>query len=392
MAYYSAGSREDEIMNQKLANFGKVQKYADKREDPEKEKQRDDEFPRASRASAARGNPFKTRGAKLKKTALIFAVIVVLAGAGVFYKTSSLFSKISTSGGSIFGGLFKNKDDLEGMSEGRINVILLGMRGQNIPGGSLLADSIMVVSVKPGENKVAMISIPRDLYVEIPGKNYSRKINEVNPIGEEEGKGKGLELMKEVVGNVTGLPIHYAISANFDALRDTVDVIGGITVHLDKPFYEGKQFVEGNECGGEFSLPEGEVDLSGEKALCYSRARFATSDFDRARRQQEVLLAIKEKALSAGTLSDFGKVNDLLNVMGDNIRTDMKPWEMQKLFEVTNEVDDPKVYRKVFDTSEQGLLKAANNGSYILLPADEDFGRIKEECKNIFNDSNTAKK
>ncbi|MBU2025891.1 LCP family protein, partial [Patescibacteria group bacterium] len=312
--------------------------------------------------------------------------------AGVFYKTSSLFSKISTSGGSIFGGLFKNKDDLEGMSEGRINVILLGMRGQNIPGGSLLADSIMVVSVKPGENKVAMISIPRDLYVEIPGKNYSRKINEVNPIGEEEGKGKGLELMKEVVGNVTGLPIHYAISANFDALRDTVDVIGGITVHLDKPFYEGKQFVEGNECGGEFSLPEGEVDLSGEKALCYSRARFATSDFDRARRQQEVLLAIKEKALSAGTLSDFGKVNDLLNVMGDNIRTDMKPWEMQKLFEVTNEVDDPKVYRKVFDTSEQGLLKAANNGSYILLPADEDFGRIKEECKNIFNDSNTAKK
>ena len=316
---------------------------------------------------------------------MIFIAIILLGGGLIFYKTSSLFSKISVSGGSIFGGLFKNTEDLEGMEDGRINVLLIGMRGQNIPGGSLLADTIMVISVKPEENKVAMISIPRDLYVEIPGKNYYRKINEANPIGEEQGKGEGLELMSETVSQVTGLPIHYAVSANFDALRDTVDKLGGITVHLDKPFYEGEQFVEGNECGGEFSLPAGDIQLSGDKALCYSRARFATSDFDRARRQQEVLMAIKDKALSLGTLSDYSKLTGLMNIMGDNIRTNMKPWEMQKIFEVMQGIKDPEIKHKVFDTSKEGLLNSDNNGSYILIPSagQGNYSEIQEVCQNI---------
>ena len=274
---------------------------------------------------------------------------------------------------------------MSGAKEGRINVLLVGMRGLNMPGGSLLADTIMVVSIKPEENKVAMISIPRDLHVEIPGKGYSRKINEANPIGEEAGKGKGLDLMKETVSHVTGLPIHYAVSANFNALRDTVDILDGVTVHLDKPFEESKQFVEGNECGGDFKLPAGDVRLSGEKALCYSRARYATSDFDRARRQQEVLLAIKDKGLSVGTLTDFNKVNDLLNVVGDNIRTDMQPWEMQEIYGLMRKLDNPHVSRKVFDTTEKGLLYSGDNGSYILLPVGNNFDKIHEACQNIFD-------
>jgi LCP family protein required for cell wall assembly len=233
---------------------------------------------------------------------------------------------------------------------------------------------------------VALISIPRDLFVEMPGKNYSRKINEANVLGEENGKGKGLEAMKEVVGSITGLPIHYAVSADFNALRETVDILGGITVHLDKPFFEGKQFVEGNECGGEFSLPAGDISLSGDKALCYSRARFATSDFDRARRQQDVLLAIKEKALDLGTLTNFNKLNELLGVMGNDIRTDMEPWEMQELFGILQGIKDPKFFHKVFDTSKDGLLYSSDNGSYILLPVGDNYDKMREASKNVFEE------
>jgi len=366
MTYYSPGSREDEILSKKLKHIGKT---SDKNAYKENSGKR----------------LFKPRG-RIKKTLFILAIIFLLIGGALFYKTSSLMSRISISGGSIFGGLFKGTEDVKGMENGRINILLIGMRGHNIPGGSLLADTIMVISVKAEENEVAMISVPRDLYVAMPGKNYSRKINEANVIGEENGKGEGLELMKGVVGNVTGLPIHYAISANFDALRDTVDVLGGITVHLNKPFYEGEQFVEGGECGGEFSLAAGDIKLNGETALCYTRARFATSDFDRARRQQDVLLSMKSKALSVGTLSDFGKLNNLMNVMGDNIRTDMKSWEMQKLFEILRGVENPEVYHKVFDTSKEGLLYSTSNGSYILLPVGDNYNEIHQVCADIFEE------
>ncbi len=366
MAYYYPGSKEDEFISGKLKTMGKKPAVKNLEEEPTEKL-------------------FKSKN-RFKKIAGILLLIFLLVGGALFYKTSNLISKISFSGGSIFGGLFKDMEDVKGFKEGRINILLVGMRGQNIPGGSLLADTIMVISVKNKENKVAMLSIPRDLYTEIPGKNYSRKINEANVIGEEAGRGEGLELMKATVSNVTGLPIHYAVSANFDALRDTVDVLGGINIYREQPFYEGKQFVEGGECGGEFSLPAGDVKLDGETALCYTRARFATSDFDRAKRQQEVLLAIKEKALSVGTLSDFGKLNNLISVMGNNIRTDMRSWEMQKLFGVLKGLDDPEIYRKVFSTAEDGLLYSTNNGSYILLPVGENYEKIHQACANIFEE------
>ena len=405
MVYFSPGSREDDTIAEKISGIAKKERERSREEEKpadaaeeefnefaEEEPAENDAHSRKEKkgkkehSTSREKEIFKKKGGRLKKVSLTLAAIALVLGAAVLYKTTNLFSKISTANGSIFGGMFKDTEDVGGVKEGRVNVLLIGMRGLNIPGGSLLADSIMVISIKPDENKVAMISIPRDLYVEIPGKGYSRKINEANPIGEEEGKGKGLELMKQTVSNVTGLPIHYAISANFDALRDTVDVLGGVTVHLDKPFLEGKQFVEGNECGGEFSLPAGDVQLSGEKALCYSRARYATSDFDRAKRQQAVLLAIKDKGLSAGTLTDFNKVNGLLNVVGDNIRTDMEPWEMQEIYGLMRSMDKPVVYHKVFDTSEEGLLHSSSNGSYILLPSAGNYDAIQQSCRDIFND------
>lgn len=394
MVYFPAGSKEDDVMAGKIAGIKRPAfRDAELREEIEDEpfKRRINEQKEMKKEKSAEGQAggdkeiFKKKGRLARKTALVLVAMALLLAGAFFYKTSNLFSKVSTKSGNIFGGLFKGADDLGGVKEGRINILLVGMRGLNMPGGSLLADTIMVVSIKPDENKVAMISVPRDLYVPIPGKGYSRKINEANPIGEEAGKGQGLELMKETVSQVTGLPIHYAVSANFSAMRDTVDILGGVTVHLDKPFQESKQFVEGNECGGEFVLPAGDVKLSGEKALCYSRARFGTSDFDRARRQQDVLLAIKDKGLSVGTLTDFNKVNDLLNVVGDNIRTDMHPWEMQEIYGIFRKLDNPKVYHKVFDTTEKGLLYSGSNGSYILLPVGDNFDKMHEACQNIFN-------
>lgn len=325
------------------------------------------------------------------KISLVVA-FVLLAGIGGFtyYKASNLFNKISTGDGSLLGGLFKGEEDLKGVEEGRINFLLLGMRGSNMPGGSLLSDTIMIVSIKPNDNKIAMISVPRDLHVAIPGHG-ERKINSATSLGESAGEGKGMELMKQVIENVTGLQIHYVATANFQALRDMVNTLDGVVVHLDKPFSESSQFVEGNECGGIFALPAGDVKLNGEQALCYSRARYNSSDFDRARRQQDVLMAMKDKALSSGTLTDFSKVNGLFDIVGDNVKTTMEPWEMQKMFGIYQKMDNPGIIHKVIDNGKDGLLYSttidtSDGPAYILLPKGGNFDQIKQLCANIFDE------
>lgn len=364
----------------------------------------------------------------LKITLIILAVLFVVGGV-IAFRTGSVLNKISTKS-NLFGSLVHAVpgvgDTIKGEKEGRINVLLLGMRGENIPGGGLLADTIIVVSIKPAENKVAMISVPRDFYVKMPGTENYEKINAVYAHGMERGKEGGIEDMKSVIEEITGMPIHYGISINFKGFTDLVDAVGGIEITLDKPFNELEQFSQVHvcdgdkggvfttptgeyeykknekgkivaqyplctnsnpECGGDFTLPAGVNKLDGEKALCYARARYQSSDFERAKRQQIVIQKIKDKAMSIGTLSDFEKVNGILNALGDNVRTDLQAWEMKQLFSIYQKIQNPEVVQRVLEDSEEGLLyhpEESNGAGYILLPRGDNYDRIKNMFENVF--------
>ncbi len=340
-----------------------------------------------------------------KKAALVLMTLVfavVITGGYLIYKTNSTFDKVTGEENSVFksfikmlpfGGSFFQVLPVEG-EEGtidkiksnrleRLNILLLGMRGVGDPNGGLLTDTIMVVSVKPRTGEVALISIPRDLYVKMPyHNNYKGKINEAYELGmKNKGWKEGLKYSKKVVSDVTGLDIHYAVSVDFKAFKEIIDTLGGITIYLDKPFSEKNQFAE-----GAIELPAGRQVIDGSTALLFVRARFSSSDFDRARRQQQVLLAIKEKAFSLGVLSNPMKIISILNSIGNHIRTDAKLWEIQELAVMARRMDMSNVKRKVFDTSPNGLLYASRdqNGSYILLPRGGNFDRIREACRNIF--------
>lgn len=322
---------------------------------------------------------------------LVILILGAATGGWAMYKAGATLSKISTKDG-FFSSLWKSipgvaSDKLQGQDQGQINVLLLGMRGSNMPGGGLLADSIMVAAIRPQENKVALISIPRDLYVQDPGTTSQSKINAVHAMYEDKEEGKGMEMMKQVVSDVTGLQIHYVVRIDFKGFTELVDKMGGVDVYLDKPFAEPKQF-EGEEAAN-FSLPAGKNHLDGSKALFFTRARYASSDFERAKRQQQVLIALKDKMLSLGTLSDFGKVNNILNILGDDVRADMDASEMRKFFDLANNLHDPQMKQKVFDTSSEGLLNASKadtpeGKTYILLPAGGNYDKIHEACRNIF--------
>ncbi len=365
------------------------------------------------------------------KPLLIFVAIIVIVGAFFVIKTGFILNKI-TNGGNVLSNLAHVipgvSQEIKGQKEGRINVLLLGMRGADDPAGGTLADTIMVMSIVPKENKVALMSIPRDLWVKDPGRDSSSKINAVHAQGEQAGKGQGLVSMKEIIGQVTGLPIHYAVSIDFKGFKDLVDSLGGLNIHLDNSFSEPLQFLGGTgrcdlttftvptgqvetktstdekgrktirhydlcatktpaECGGNFKLAAGDLTLTGDQALCFARSRDTTSDFERAKRQQIILQKIEEKATSIGTLSDFSKVNGMLDALGNDVRTDMQPWEMKAFYDVYKSMPKPQIAQRVLENSEEGMLynpPEDPSKGYILLPIGDNYDKIHNLFQNIF--------
>jgi LCP family protein required for cell wall assembly len=369
-------------------------------------------------SSSQKVNPSKK---KKKRLIIIIVALFILFFGGIFLWFGPTLFKVAPNAGlasSLLRSLPGVSNELKATEEGRTNIVLLGMRGEGVEGGGLLADTIMVASLWQEGNDVSLMSIPRDLYVTVPGTNEKRKINAVHALGEEKGRGEGLEDMKTILSEVLGQEMHYAVSINFAGFEQMIDALGGVDVDLVEAFIEPVQFHEervcdehvftvpsGNfeekisgrtgrvkaryplcynsdeECGGVFEVPAGKSTLSGEQTLCYVRARATSSDFDRARRQQEVLKELKEKALSLGMLTDIEKMNALRNALGNNFQTDMQLWEMKKFLERAQTLENPTLHQRVLENSEEGLLyhpEETPETGYILLPRGESYTRIHE--------------
>lgn len=282
----------------------------------------------------------------------------------------------------------KNTSTLRGEGDGRINILLLGMGGANHPGGTL-TDTIMVISIDPNDKSLAMLSIPRDLYVPIAGRKQSSKINEVYSIGEKEKAGNGPVLLKETVGNILDLPIHYYVVVDFYGFVKFVNEIGGVDVLVDKNLYD-PYFPDANMQGYDpFYIKAGQQHLDGAVALKYARSRETTSDFDRAARQQKIITAVKEKCLSANFLANPKKILDVVQIVGDHVRTDFTASEIIALADLAKQIDSSKTVSKVLTSATDGeLVSDSSSGTYYLLPKDKSWEQIQGIAHEIFTDPN----
>ncbi|MDF1498280.1 MAG: LCP family protein [Patescibacteria group bacterium] len=363
--------------------------------------QNDDDFVDSKSDKSEKKNR-KKLSKKIFNSFVIVFLILFVSGGYLVFKTNSTFDKVTGKENSVIKSIIKmlpingtffqilptegetsTIDKLKRNELDRLNILLLGIRGVGDPNGGLLTDTIMVVSIKPKEEKLALISIPRDLYVEIPYHDYNNKINEAYAVGTMDGGWqKGLEYSTVAVEHVTGLDIHYSMSVDFEAFKEIIDTLGGITITLNEPFVETNQFEE-----GVIELPKGTQTIDGATALLFARARFSTNDFDRARRQQQVLLAVKEKAFGLGVISNPLKVVSILNSFGNHIKTDAELWEIKDIAEMIKEIDIKETRKKVFDTTNNGYLYSSRdiNGAYILLPKGDNFNNIHGVCRGIFN-------
>jgi LCP family protein required for cell wall assembly len=207
---------------------------------------------------------------------------------------------------------------------------------------------------------VVLLSIPRDLWVK-PSGLWPMKINAVyssakgqalytNPNDAGAAETAGVDAIEKTVEEYMGVKINYYAMVDFRAFEKAVNIVGGITVNLDEPYSDPTMLVNGRY----FSLKAGDNKLNGTDALAYARSRYGTlrGDLDRGQHQQEVILAIKDKALSVGTFANPLKISQLLDTFGNRVQTNFSVDDMRKLYELSKQINESNT--KNVDLGQEG--------------------------------------
>jgi LCP family protein required for cell wall assembly len=285
---------------------------------------------------------------------VVIALLVVLPHLMVWRYGTALgdtFSKVFA--GSALGSTSTIDDvrpDVVPAFDDRINILLVGV--DTLPWRTAtLTDGLMIVSVDPVGKTVSLLSLPRDL-INVPlgnGDVFGPKINSLMSYAErheDEFPDGGMAALLDAVGALVDLEIPYYARLDFFGFIEIVDAVGGVEVTVDKAFDDPEYVMWGKEKRG-WSIEAGTHVLDGENALAYARARkgLGESDFTRAGRQQEILLALRDAVTKDGSL--LWELPQLLELVGDTISTNMPVERLPDLAAVVDEIDNESVIRAV---------------------------------------------
>ncbi|MGB3905259.1 MAG: LCP family protein [Anaerolineae bacterium] len=256
----------------------------------------------------------------------------------------------------------------------RVNILLLGVDQRPREEGPWRSDTMIMVTVDPKSMTAGALSIPRDLYVEIPGYG-ERRINMAHFLGDAydyPGDGPGLT-MKTLEYNF-GFPIHYYIRINFQGFRETVDYLGGITINVEEEIWDYR-YPDGQYGYATVHIPAGVQVMNGRMALQYARTRHGGTDFDRLRRQLQVLLAIREKALR---LELIPRIPILARTMGHTVRTNLQLGEVISLAQIATQIDAEDIRFAVIDETMTVPI-VLDNGADVLFPKRDKIRQVVDE-------------
>lgn len=309
------------------------------------------------------------------------------------------------------------------------NILLLGYAGGNHQ-GTYLTDTIILAHIDKKNKKALLISIPRDVWVKVPTKSkdaFHAKINSVYEIGlfpntypdvnKSYGKVSKTGLINFAINEITGLSVDNYITIDFTGFTKAIDVIGEVEVNVETTFDDSKYPIEGKEddlCGKEqpdfeelekiaTNSPElafpcryelihfeaGPQIMTGEAALKFVRSRNSNQDggdFGRAKRQQILLEAIKDKILSIGFIP---KIIPLLNELSDHIETDIPLEQMQKLLSEIKNSHDYAIKRIVITNNDYLDYSRSEDGQFILIPKEgiDKWSSVKKWINDSINPS-----
>lgn len=289
-------------------------------------------------------------------------------------------------------------------TNGRINVLLAGYSADDSGhAGAELTDSIMILSINPTTKQAEIISVPRDLYVDIPGYGYS-KINAAYEYGESENFSEtgyasgGMGLLEKVIETNLGVHSNYYALINYTAFKDAVNAVGGVTVNINSTDSRGLY-----DSNTGIKLSNGSNTLDGTEALALARSRgdgtyeygFPQGDFNRTQNQQLILMALKDKLSDTSIIANPFKIGSLADALGDNVKTDMTIGEIETFYQKVKGISDSDMNTVTLNSvNGQNLLTdyTTSSGQSALIPKAgvDDFSAIQSAVSELLASSGSA--
>jgi len=254
----------------------------------------------------------------------------------------------------------------------RVTILLMGAdtrpseRGQSRP----RSDSMMLLMIDPEEKVASVLSVPRDLYVDIPGYGLNR-VNTAYVLG-------GGQLAVETIQYNLGIRVNYYMLIEFDAFVRFIDEIGGIDVYVPQEIYD-PEYPDMNYGYDPFFISAGEHHLDGPTALKYARTRHGSSDFARANRQQDILFAIRDRILSFDMLPTLiQKSPSLYSTLSGSVYTNLTLEEMISLALLAEDISRDSIRTGVIDYNYTNNYTTPT-GASVLIPNRDRIGQLLTE-------------
>ena len=244
-----------------------------------------------------------------------------------------------------------------------VNILLMGS-DQRVGEIGFRTDTIILLSVNTRKQTASMVSFPRDLYLYLPGYTYQR-INTAMYFG-------GFPLMAQTLEYHFGVKVDYYVLIGLNAFIETIDSLGGIAVQAAETLSDQRTGYDKN-----YTVPSGEFLMDGPTALWYVRARYTTSDFDRARRQQEVIQAVAKRLLSMNGLES---ADELYDIYHRSVTSDMKWLDVAPLIPVAARIGDPSNIQHYYVGRGQVIPWTTPGGAMVLLPQESAIRTVIQQA------------
>lgn len=287
----------------------------------------------------------------------------------------------------------------------RTQILLLGSGDANHDSPDL-TDTILVLSLNHDEESVSMLSVPRDLWIDIPGHGGSRINRVFQDYQKEYGRSGALEIVEESVGRIIKQDIHYYAKVDFKVFKDLVDTVGGIDIEIPNKYCDYEYPDEELVGYDPFCIEKGVHHIDGEMALRLARSRHGvhldendnimalSSDFDRAGRQQQILMGVKTRVKESGILSSPTGIKELYDTFINNVETNLGFREIWALAGFGVKLKNENLARAVLlDNSETRFGSFLYNpprdlysGASVLRPRGESFEKIQEFTAMFFSE------
>lgn len=360
-------------------------------------------MPQSSARKPAKSKRGMKGWSKVAMKSFVAVIITSVLLSGYLFGKAYLKTRQIFKGGSAGAAALQENVDptkLNGEGDGRVNILMLGKGGEGHAGADL-TDTVLVASIDAVQKEAAILSIPRDLYVQSKGSRM--KINSVYTTAksnvlngrkianqQEEAEKAGFSAIEQAVEDTMGIPIHYYVMVDFDGFKKAIDTVGGIDVQVTEAtsLYEvmnidGRRYV--------LDVKPGRQYFDGFKALAYARSRLSSArgDFDRSARQRLIMIALKDKIFSAGTFGNPLKINQLIGDFGNSVQTNLGTNEVMRLYDIGKDIESTKVSSVGLADPPNNFVTTANIGGLsVVVPraGDGDFSEIKNYVRNALKD------